>query len=298
MADTTELRALYDALNEDEWRKTNKFSDDVSTVNEVLFNTYATAGQCERQLLSWFQRFQSCLFGRIAAAKEFIHFCIIRDRDIMRKTDQEIAGMISSALVEWKKRSVRPSEDFSTPAHGFVLAVCSPHVANAAPDAALNAFAEKIRSLWACKSTATRSGTVHWETLYLQNPEDQKYVKFKIHDRLFCITRGRAMVARSSRSGRSLVYRKFCWSHETIPRMVRWIEGSTGMDRAKRDAHNRRSGADTVRTRDLVKATRCQEPACCQLVALSVHGRSNSTGIGRQGLDALRRSPSYRSFDT
>jgi hypothetical protein len=179
MNDTTELRKLYDLLNEDSWRRDNKFSDDVAAVNKALFNTYATAAQCEIQLSNWFQRFQQCVFGRIAAAKGHLHFCIIRDNDILRKSDQDVARIVHSSLIEWKKRSVTPTEEFSTPAHGFILAVCSHRVANAAPDAALQAFAEKIRELWNCTAADTGLGPVHWETLYLQNPADSNYVKFE-----------------------------------------------------------------------------------------------------------------------
>ena len=104
---------------------------------------------------------------------------MIRERGVFfTKSDQEIAKFIHGELTMWKRRSISPTEDFSTPAHGFVLLVASQRLAFAAPDANLMAFAEKVRELWGCVSSVADWGTVYWETLYLQNPVDNRIVKF------------------------------------------------------------------------------------------------------------------------
>jgi hypothetical protein len=178
MTQTNELLKLYRELRPDRWRRDHPFSEDISVTNGVLFDTYATPAQCEIQLLNWLQRNQPCVFGRIAAVKGFLHFCIIRDADILTRTDQEIANLIKGSLREWKRRSLKPADEFSTAAHGFVLIVASQHVALAAPDKHLFTFSCKLRELWGCSSTNTDWGIVHWETLYMQDPRSERYVKF------------------------------------------------------------------------------------------------------------------------
>jgi hypothetical protein len=173
-----ELLKLYKDLKVDKWRRDNKFSDDITLANELLFDPYSTMAQCEIQLLNWLQRFQPCVFGRIAAAKGYLHFCIIRDTDLLTKSDEEIASLIREELLRWKQRSITPQDGFSTPAHGFILSVLSPRVAFAAPDDHLKEFAVKLQTLWGCTSTDTSWGTVFWEDLFLQHPNDKSFVKF------------------------------------------------------------------------------------------------------------------------
>ncbi len=175
---TYSLRTLYEALRRDSWRKSHSFTNDIATVNTLLFDTYASNGQRVEQLSNWLQRHQPCLFGRIAAARGWLHFCVLTEHDFLAESDQGIAQRIRRDLLDWKRRSLQPTNDFSTPAFGFVLVAASPHLANATPDDHLQAFAHKLRELWGCHGTEEPSGTMHWETLYLRHPEGQRYVRF------------------------------------------------------------------------------------------------------------------------
>jgi hypothetical protein len=179
VADTYSLRQLYDSLRPDTWRKTNPFSDDIKTVNDLLRDTYANREQREEQLSNWLQRFQPCLFGRIAAARHWLHFCILTEHDFLTKSDQAIAEMIRVEVIAWKQRSFRPSEDFSTPAFGFVLVAASDHLVHAAPDHNLQAFAHMLRELWGCEESKSPSGIMHWETLFLRSPDGQSCRRFR-----------------------------------------------------------------------------------------------------------------------
>jgi hypothetical protein len=180
VSETYELRSIYESLDKDSWRKDNPFSDEINIVNELLFDTYATRVQREEQVANWLQRFQPCVFGHVAAAKHWLHFCILSEHDLLTKSDQGISAIIRRELLEWKRRSLRPTQDFSTPAFGFVLVVSSSHLAHAAPNNRLRTFALKILELWGCEESQTTSGTMHWETLYLRDPDDhQRYLKFR-----------------------------------------------------------------------------------------------------------------------
>lgn len=174
----TTLRELHDKLKEDVWRKTHAFSDDMRIANDVLIDPYARDGERREQLNNWLQRYQSCLFGRVAAARKELELCIITENDINKKTDEGIASQIREALLLWKRRSSMPNAQLEAPAHGFMLAIVSSRLVRAAPDEHLLEFAERIRDLWGCETTEERAGKVNWETLYLQHPQEKSYVSF------------------------------------------------------------------------------------------------------------------------
>ena len=169
------IRDLYEDLRHDDWRTNHEFSADIKTVNETLFHPYANDSDRIEQLNNWLQKYQSCLFGRIAAAKSRLHFSVLTEKDILQRSDSEIAGIIHRDLLDWKRRSIQPESQRGEPAHGFVLIVCSSKLALAAPDANLRAFAMKLLDLWGCPQTQEPQGTMHWETLYLRDPGDYKH---------------------------------------------------------------------------------------------------------------------------
>lgn len=179
MSASPSLKNLYGRLKEDTWRKkrANVFSKDMNTVHKVLFHPYATDSDRQTAIAAWLQRQQPCLFGGIAAAKDWMHYCFLKEEDFYL-SDERITERIQEELLAWKRRSVRPRSEFSQPAHGFLLMVISPRLAIAAPDENLKAFAEKIRDLWGCTGTVEASGTTHWETLFLENPADGSVIEF------------------------------------------------------------------------------------------------------------------------
>jgi hypothetical protein len=173
-----DLRNLYGDLTEDKWRKDHVFSEHMLKIHEIVFHPYRTDAQREEAYLLWLQRFQPCLFGRIAAAKQRLHFCFLGEDDLM-KSDQEVAAQIQQDRIAWKQRSLRPHPELSNPAHGFLLVAVSPRLALAAPDANLRAFTEKLLSLWGVPQSDEASGHITSETLFLQHPNEREYVQFR-----------------------------------------------------------------------------------------------------------------------
>ena len=175
---TFELKTIYRELTEDKWRESQSFSEDMAKVHEIVFHPYRTDAQREEAYLLWLQRNQPCLFGRMAAAKQRLHFCFLGEDDF-QKSDQEIAAKIQGDRIAWKQRSLRPHLAFSNPAHGFLLVAVSRKLALAAPDNNLRRFAEKLLSLWGAPQADEASGHITSETLYLQHPSERTYVQFR-----------------------------------------------------------------------------------------------------------------------
>jgi len=173
-----ELQNLYRQLTEDKWRKDTPFSDDMAKVHEIIFHPYRTDAQREEAYLLWLQRNQPCLFGRIAASKQRLHFCFLGEDDF-QKSDEEVAAKIQRGRIAWKQRSLRPHPEFSNPAHGFLLVALSPKLALAGLDNNLRRFAEKLLSLWGAPQSDEASGHITSETLYLQHPKERTYVQFR-----------------------------------------------------------------------------------------------------------------------
>jgi hypothetical protein len=59
-----------------------------------------------------------------------------------------------------------------------MLVLASDRLALARPDRQLRRLAECVRGLWGCPPAASPQGTVHVETLYLENPADRTAVRF------------------------------------------------------------------------------------------------------------------------
>ena len=92
------------------------------------------------------QKYQPCIFGKIAAKTKGMHYCILTENDL-RKSDQHIREKIKLERMLWKQQALSGKRN---PKHGFMILVISPSLTWAAPDANLKAFASRVRQLWGC----------------------------------------------------------------------------------------------------------------------------------------------------
>jgi hypothetical protein len=119
----------------------------------------------------WCLKRQTCQFGRIAAKKGQIHFCILRERDLANG-DKGISVKITEGKRLWKQRALI---DTKGPPHGMLLLFASPRVTLAAPDDNLRRFADRLLELagWAVQRRGKKLGnTISSDFLYLKNPND------------------------------------------------------------------------------------------------------------------------------
>jgi hypothetical protein len=186
MSTTYVVRDLLHRLSEDQWRRDHPFSPEMETVNKVLFHPFSEEADKKDALMKWMQRpgrsespgHQPCLFGRVAAANNALHLVLLDDDDL-RESDQNIAERLQQGRRAWWQRSRSPREGVSTPAHGFVLCITSQRVNFAEPNETLQQFSQEILSLWGCRSTTERQGVVHWEEIFLENPNTERFVRFE-----------------------------------------------------------------------------------------------------------------------
>jgi hypothetical protein len=167
------LGELYAHLEEDTFRAGHPFSDDMETANAVLLNPFAKDPQRRISLECWFQRWQPCLFGRMAGKRKGIHYCFLTVEDLL-KSDAFVRDKVTTSRKLWKHRALR-----GDPRHGFILSECDRKVAYAAPGEAFLRFALKLQEVvgWPARPESRENDIVD-EWLYLRHPGTGAIQKF------------------------------------------------------------------------------------------------------------------------
>lgn len=174
------LLSLHDKLREDSLRATRTFSEDLQQASALLLKPFAFDSEIAEAMRLWCTKRQSCQFGRIAASRGQVYFCVLRERDLA-DGDRAIATKIAAARQHWKQRAV---SDTRSPPHSFVL-VCATHrLLLAAPDENLRRFADHLLALagWAPPRRAKRGeNPISSDFLYLVKPTTDAYLGFQFN---------------------------------------------------------------------------------------------------------------------
>lgn len=136
-----DLGTLYSALASDPWREASGFSPEIECAHAAIDQAGRDRWKIENNLNSWLQRYQPCLFGRLAARQNHIAYCTLLEEDILRG-DDHVRTVIQNARTNWLR------EGFKGRKSGFVLQVISQHLRTAEPNAKLLRLAQRIAALY------------------------------------------------------------------------------------------------------------------------------------------------------
>ena len=128
----------------------------------------------------WCESRQPCQFGKVAAKRNQIYFCYLKERDLA-DGDQAIREKIAAARKQWKQRAVK---DTDRPPHSFVLVCGSRNLELAAPDDNLRRFASRLLELtgWKPDRRARRGkNAIISDYLYLRHPQTGAYHGFRFN---------------------------------------------------------------------------------------------------------------------
>ena len=114
-------------------------------------------------LRDWLAQHQPCLFGRLAAKKDLLSYCILTENDLSQD-DELIQEKIQSARTEWTRGG------FDGRKNGFIILATSPQIANAAPDEALKELALRLCGLYLIEEEEIRPDMVYHDELFLEKP--------------------------------------------------------------------------------------------------------------------------------
>ena len=101
---------LIQGLEPDPWRDTIPFASDFKPWHERILGAESVE-EVARDLNEWLQKYQPCLFGRLAAKASAITYCVLRDNDldqsdetIMTKYPRSSAGLEPRGFLRALKR--------------------------------------------------------------------------------------------------------------------------------------------------------------------------------------------------
>src|SRR5580658_2594408 len=134
------LADLYRRLVPDPWRVENGFSADIAAATERLL-TATTDDERGVVLGEWLERYQPCLFGRVAARKGLVSCCFLTESDL-EGSDLTIRAKIQSARTLWTRLAYEGKRS------AFILIAISDTLVNASPDGNLLAFTKQFASLF------------------------------------------------------------------------------------------------------------------------------------------------------
>jgi hypothetical protein len=164
MTDQYRLDQLLDEMQPDRWRASTSFSSDMYPCQGILFDPTVSRLEKADALGEWLgSKAQPCLFGRIAAAKGWLSFCILTESDIARG-DDHVRQVIQEHRRTWK------AEARSGGRHGFVIVAASQRLAMAEPGPALRDFALPLCELYL---SVAELGIKHHDELFLRIDRDR-----------------------------------------------------------------------------------------------------------------------------
>jgi hypothetical protein len=159
--DTSNSVAHYfSSLEPDDWRKNVGFSPEIESANTCLFQTRSDA-EAAAVLGRWLEKWQPCLFGRIAAKSDALTYCFLTENDL-RESDEFISTKIQSKRLEWTRHG------FEGRKSGFILLAISPMLVSAVPSPAMLELARRLCFLYL--QTDIFTDKIHLDQLYLQKP--------------------------------------------------------------------------------------------------------------------------------
>lgn len=156
------ISELLDAVQRDPWREHGQFSEDLSTAQNMLFDPSVDP---ERVLLAWLQKYQPCLFGRIAAKAGLMRSCILRESDLT--SDANVLNKIQMARTRWT------ADGFTGNASGFIVLLISKRLAEAVPDDNVFAIAQRLCSLYLREIQVERD-KIHHDEIWLEKPGPER----------------------------------------------------------------------------------------------------------------------------
>jgi hypothetical protein len=142
MEATETLDELLGTLPEDAWRRANPFSEQMADCHARLFDVTTSRQEKADALIQWLgSKAQPCLFGRMAAKKNWLSVCILTEGDFI-KGDDHVRQIVQESRRTWKQ------EALSGKRHGFVILAVSRKLAFGEPGGVLKRIALRLCDLY------------------------------------------------------------------------------------------------------------------------------------------------------
>jgi len=109
---------LIEALKPDPWRDEVGFSSELEEAHKLLFGRSPSKDALIKAVNGWVQRYQPCLFGRVAAKSGFLSYCILTEADLTA-SDESIRAKIKDARLQWTREAFEGKKNRSHTGHSL-----------------------------------------------------------------------------------------------------------------------------------------------------------------------------------
>lgn len=154
------LADLYMRLEQDPWRNEYGFTPEVAEATRLLLQS-TTDEQRASVLGTWLEKYQPCLFGRVAVRKGLINYCFLTEEDLL-SPDLLIRTKIQEARTLWTRLAYEGKRS------AFILLAISDRLVNALPDKNLLAFTKQLASLFLLEDVA--QDQIYLDEIFLEMP--------------------------------------------------------------------------------------------------------------------------------
>jgi hypothetical protein len=128
----------------DRFRKTHPFSEDIESIQAILFNPRYDKWKKLDAYRRWLSTGQPCLFGKAAARNKNVFICLLEEHEIlcMKNGDDDIRDTIRDHRQVWKRYAL--DEPFSS----FLVVLLSSRLVNKEPGDKLKEICRRLLELY------------------------------------------------------------------------------------------------------------------------------------------------------
>jgi hypothetical protein len=156
------ISEIHSYLAGDIWRIENHFAMDMDAANAEI-TAAKDPEEIPEILRAWLQKFQPCLFGRLAAKLDLLSFCILTKNDLLQD-DEHVKKKIQEARSLWTREAFRGKKS------GFIILATSDALINSEPNRTLQEFAARLCSLYLLEEDI-KPNTIYCDEVFLEKPD-------------------------------------------------------------------------------------------------------------------------------
>lgn len=173
------LETSLAAMEADDWRKEVGFSNDIVQTEKELHAAAGDDRQQETILNEWIKRGQTCLFGKTAASKNAIGYCLLSEQDVS-KGDEYVREKIAESHSEWLREAHKGLKS------AFILFVLSEKIATARPNSHVKEFARRLAALY-LEEESIETDRIYHDEVFLEAPNQRRTTwRWKAGVNYFC----------------------------------------------------------------------------------------------------------------
>jgi hypothetical protein len=165
----------------DRFRSKRAFSEDIEAVHAILWNPAYKRQQKIAAHRAWLERYQPCVFGKIAATNKNVFICLIEEDEILRmkRGDADVADTLQDHRQVWKRLALEGRSS------SFVILLTSKTLVTRQPDDALKEICRRLMELYMQLQVSDDTFHTEREYVFLRRP-DNTLLKFSTLPNVFC----------------------------------------------------------------------------------------------------------------